>query len=278
MAVEVPEEGSTEDHEKVRIARDRPLGVIHTGSRYAFGFGPDLYGIWDSATSGPPVEQFPPTDQGRQAGWRRYLELEPSASGTVITTASPDEVWRREVGEKRRRSRRRTLITLAVIALLLVGGGVSLALIGGAATTETKELSAAAKAKKAHVELTGALTVTEDLTQTDFVSTGAGSLIGVSSKGVWKGPTMELTADLHNPEVGTFTTTIITEKTIKFVLSQLDGTTVTVTSSRGECKVTLDETQDNGFSGSFECTGLTLPGGTGTVDATGTFGASSQPS
>jgi hypothetical protein len=274
MAVDVPEEGSTEDHEKVRIARDRPLGVIHTGSRYAFGYGADLYGIWDSASSGPPVEQFPPTDPGRLAGWQRYLELEPSASGTVITTVSPDEVWRREVQQKKHRSRRRTLITLAVVALLVIGGGVALALIGGAATTQAKELSAAAKAKKAHVELSGALTVTGDLTQTDFVSTGAGSLIGVSSKAVWKGPTMELTADLHNPEVGTFTTTIITEKTIKFVVTQPDGTTATLISNRGECKVTLEETQDNGFSGSFECTGLPAPGGAGTVDAAGTFGAS----
>jgi hypothetical protein len=272
MAAEVPEEGSAEEHEKVRLARDRPLGVIHSGSRYAFGFGPDLYGIWDSATSGPPLEQFPPTEEGRQAGWRRYLELEPSASGTVIAVVNPDEVWRREVEQRKRRGRRRTLITLGVIALLVVGGAVYVTLKGGAATTETKELSAAAKAKKAHVEITSALTVTEDLTQTDFVSSGGG-LIGFSSKGVWKGPTLELTVDLHNPQVGTFTTTIITAKTIKFVITQADGTTLTLISNRGECTMKLDETQDIGFSGSFTCTGLALPDGSGAIDATGTFGA-----
>jgi hypothetical protein len=275
MQVEVPPEGSTEDHEKVQIPRDRPLGVIHSGNRYAFGFGSDLYGIWDSASSGPPVEQFPPTDDGRQAGWRRYLELEPSASGTVITTASPDEVWRREVEEKRKRSRRRSLITIAVLILGGVGAGVALAVSTGSGNqAATGVLSEAAKAKKAHIEISGSATATEDLTQTEFNSTPIGSLIGSSVKGVWKGATVLLTIDVHNPSVGTFTTTVITNKEVEIALPQPDGTTATLRSTQGECKITVDAVVEDGFSGTFECTGLSLPGGAGTIDAKGNYGAS----
>jgi hypothetical protein len=274
MQVEVPPEGSTEDHEKARIPQDRALGEIHTGSRYAYGFGPDSYGIWDSASSGPPVEQFPPTDQGRQAGWRRYLELEPTASGTVITTASPDEVWRREVEEKRKRGRRRSLITIAVVVLVAVGAGVALAVSsGGGNKAAAAVLSEAAKAKKAHIEITGSVTATEDLTQTDFTSTPA-SLIGAATKGVWKGTTIELTVDVHNPAVGTFNTTVITNKTVRIAITQADGTTTTLNSIAGECKITVDSVVDDGFSGTFQCAGWALPGGAGTIDVTGNYGAS----
>ncbi|HEV8420975.1 MAG TPA: hypothetical protein VGR13_06440, partial [Actinomycetota bacterium] len=200
MEAETRTDESAEEHEKARIARDRPLGLIHTGNRYAFGFGPDSYGIWDSASSGPAAEQFPPTDQGRQAGWERYLQLEPSAAGTVITTASPDEVWRREVEESRKHRRRKTLLTLAILVVVLVGGGVGLALTAGGGGKEAGQvLTAAAKAKKAHIEITGAATITEDLTQTDFAATPLSSLIGASNKGVWKGTSVELTIDIHNP-------------------------------------------------------------------------------
>jgi hypothetical protein len=275
MQVEIPPEGSTEDHEKARIPRDRPLGVIHSGSRYAFGFGPDSYAIWDSASSGPPVEQFPPTDEGRQAGWRRYLELEPSASGTVITTASPDEVWRREVEQKRKRGRRRSLITIAVVILVAVGAGVALAVSsGGGSKAATGVLSAEAKAKKAHIEITGSVTATEDLTQSEFTSTPIGSLIGSSVKGAWKGTTVQLSVDVHNPTVGTFTTTVITNKEVDISVPLPDGTTASLRSTQGECKITVDAVVEDGFSGTFDCTGLSLPGGAGTIDATGNYGAS----
>lgn len=275
MQVEVPEEGTTEDHEQVRVAKDRPLGVLHTGNRYAFGFGPDFYGIWDSASSTPPTERFDPTDQGREDGWKRYLELEPSGSGTVITATNPDEVWHREVEDKRRRGRRRTLVTMAVLVIVVGGGIVALAITaGGGGAAAAKQLSAAAKAQKAHMEITGDQTITEDLTQTDFISTPLDSLVGASNKGVWKGNQVQLTIDLHNPEVGTFNTTIIGFKTITFEITQADGSTVKVVSNRGECSITVDDILEGGFSGTFKCTSLQLPGGAGAIDANGTFGAS----
>jgi hypothetical protein len=45
-------------------------------------------------------------------------------------------------------------------------------------------------------------------------------------------------------------------------------------SNHGECKITLDNVLNTGFSGSFECTGIPATVGTETTDATGTFGAS----
>jgi hypothetical protein len=275
MQVEVPQEGTAEDHEQIRVAKDRPLGVLHTGNRYAFGFGPDFYGIWDSASSAPPTERFPPTDQGRQDGWKRYLELEPSGSGTVITALNPDEVWHREVEEKRRRGRRKSLLTMAVLVIVVGGGIVALAVTaGGGGAAAAKELSEAAKAKKAHVEITGDQTITEDLTQSDFVSTPLDSLIGASNKGVWKGNQVQLTIDLHNPEAGTFNTTEIGSRTLSMAITQADGSTLNVVSSRGECSITVDSILESGFSGSFKCTGVKLPGGAGAIDANGTFGAS----
>src|SRR5262249_45821821 len=154
------------DHERARIPKDRPLGLIHSGNRYAFGYGPDLYGIWDSASSGPPSEQFPPTDQGRQEGWRRYLELEPSATGTVIAPLNPDEVWRLEVEAKRRRGRRRSLVTLAVIVVVGVGAIVGLTVTSGGGTkAPTGVLSEEAKAQKAHIDVTSGASASEELTQ-----------------------------------------------------------------------------------------------------------------
>jgi hypothetical protein len=275
MKVEVPQEGTTEHHEQVRIPRDRPLGFIHSGNRYAFGYGPDLYGIWDAASSGPPIQEFPPTDQGRQEGWRRYLELEPSAEGTNINPASPDQVWRHEVAEKKSRSRRRGLITLGAVVAAIVGIIVFVAVSsGGGGPAATEKLSAAAAAKVAHVEITGAISLNDDLTQTSFTATSLKSLIGASDKGVWKGTQVELTVDVHNPVESTFTTTSITNRTVKVAFTQADGTTATLFSTNGECKITLDNVVEAGFSGTFVCTGLPVPGGTDTVDVKGDFGAS----
>jgi hypothetical protein len=273
MQVEVPEEGTTEDHEQIQVSGDRPLGVIHSGDRYAFGYGPDFYGIWDSASSAPPTERFPATDEGRQAGWARYLELEPSASGTVITRTNPDLVWRREVERRKRQRRRKSLITVTVILVLVIGGGVALALStgGGGATVDTG-LTDAAKAKKAHVDITGAQTFSEDLPQDDFRTTSG--LVGASVVGTWKGTQTELTVDVHSPLVGTMNTTEIPPRTVKLTLMQPDGSTVSITSNHGECKVTIDAFGDQGFAGTFTCTGLALPNDGGTIDAEGDFGAS----
>jgi hypothetical protein len=274
MQVEVPQEGSTEDHEQIQVSSDRPLGVLHSGNRYAFGYGPDFYGIWDAASSGPPSEKFPPTDQGREAGWQKYIELEPSASGTVIAPINPDEVWRREVEQRKRRSRRRMLITLGVVVLLGVGGAVMLALAGGGGTTAAEQLGQAALAKAAHVDISGDATAIEDLTQTTFASTSFQSLFGASVDGVWKGSTVEMNINLRNPAKGTFSTTIITAKTLKFTITQADGSTLAATSQSGECQITVDQVLENGFSGSFDCTGVPISGGEGgKLDAKGTFGA-----
>ncbi len=275
MQVKVPQEGSAEDHEEVRIPKDRPLGLIHSGNRYAFGYGPDMYGIWDAAASGPPVETFPSTEQGRHEGWRRYLELEPSGSGTVITQTNPDEVWRREVEVNRRHRRRRSLLVFGILGLLVIGGGVFLALSSGGGPAEVqKTLSAEAKAKKAHIDVTGAVTASEDLTQSEFSSTGLGSLFGSDINGTWKGATVELHIDVHNPTEGTFATTVITNKTVRITITTPDGGSETVTSTRGECKITVASVVDDGFSGSFECTGLKLKDASDTFDAEGTYGAS----
>lgn len=54
-----------------------------------------------------------------------------------------------------------------------------------------------------------------------------------------------------------------------------DGPGARFVSSVGECIVTVDAADERSFSGSFTCGGLTESGGDLTVDASGTFAASS---
>jgi hypothetical protein len=268
---------ATEEHEKARIPRDQALGLIHQGGRYSFGYGPENYGIWDAASSATaPIQEFPPTEQGRQEGWSRFLELEPEAAEKEADVAppNPDRDWRREVQESRKRSRRRNLTALGVIVVVLVGGILFLTLTsGGGGGTSEEALSEAAKAKKAQIEITGATPLSEELTQTEFTSTPLESLVGASNKGVWEGTTVTLTIDIHNPQEGTVSTTVIPPRTVIIEIAQADGTSLRAISTNGECKVTMDEVSDAGFSGSYECTGMPVAGGE-PLDATGTFGAS----
>src|SRR5204863_5456739 len=78
------------EHAVVRISPDRPLGLLHTGSRHSFGFTPNGYGIWDNMSSGPPAERFPASKAGRITGWQRYVELEPGAEDAVKAAIAAD--------------------------------------------------------------------------------------------------------------------------------------------------------------------------------------------
>lgn len=271
-------DSTTEVHERVQITGDRPLGLIHSGNRYAFGFGPDYYGIWDAAASGPASERFPANLQGRIGGWKRYVELEPSAASHDITVVDPGEVWRKEVEARRRRGRRNTLIVLLVVVLAAVGGGIAL-FSGGksaTATVDTSGLSEAAKAKKAHIDITGAIALSDDMTQTSFSSASAGSIVGAFVRGEWKGKSIDLAIQVHDPKKGTFPTAILPIRNVTFGLIQPDGSFKTLASVSGECQITLDAVGDKGFSGSLKCTGLNFPGVTAPSDVSAKFGASSS--
>ena len=102
---------------------DGRLGVVQTGARYAFGFGPNFYGIWDEHASGPPMERFPATIEGKQVGWRRFVELE--------YRGIPESCrgrWLSDAGQERRSNTRRWIIVgvvvvLAIVAIVVVRSG-----------------------------------------------------------------------------------------------------------------------------------------------------------
>src|SRR5262245_30767947 len=94
-----------------RMDPDGRLGVVQTGRRYTFGFGPSFYGIWDEHGAGPPLERFPATLEGKQVGWQRFVELEPGTSPHVPGIAAPD------VGEAPRSNLRRWIIVGLVVVV-----------------------------------------------------------------------------------------------------------------------------------------------------------------
>jgi hypothetical protein len=60
----------------------------HSGVTYVLGYGPDFWGIWDRRVPGPPVEQFPRSDEGWQRAWNHFIAIE-------VRYESVPEAWSR---------------------------------------------------------------------------------------------------------------------------------------------------------------------------------------
>src|SRR5439155_8899827 len=199
-AVAEEEQGSTVGQATDRIPRDRPLGVIHSGGRYLFGFGPNSYAIWDAANEGAPVEEFPATKQGGLDGWRRYVEREPAAQ-KIPPEQSP---VREEHEEVEARSRRGGILVGGGIALLLIIGLIAFIATrskttgtgGGGEETVTGPTTT-------HMDITGGVTLSEDLTQKSFSPPGTG-LIGQYVRAKWAGAQTELILSFDTPVPGEF--------------------------------------------------------------------------
>jgi hypothetical protein len=234
-----------------RIPRDRPLGVIHSGNRYLFGFGPESYAIWDAAKDGPPVEQFPATREGRTEAWTRYAELEPA----VLNLAPDQSPMREDVDE----------IVLAPSHRrgLLIAGGVVLVLIIGiivfAATRPNKGPSASNGGNsgggptKAHLDISGSATLSEDLQLKSFTSPG--SVLSGVVRASWEGAKSSLKLAFENIATGDFPTTAFPERTVAVTYTGADGSKVEFKSSAGECTIKIDEQSPSSIEGSFDCTG-----------------------
>jgi hypothetical protein len=269
-AVAGEQEGSTAEQVKDRIPRDRPLGVIHSGGRYLYGFGPNSYGSWDAANEGPPAEEFPATKQGRLDGWRRYVELEPAAQN-IPPDQSP---VKEELEEVEVRSRR---------GGILVGGGIALLLIIGLVVfvlTRSKEAGpggggggSVTGPKVTHLDVTdatGAVTLSEDLTQKSFSPPGQGFTRHMIA--TWSGAQSKLKFDFDDPSPGEYTTSLLPRVyQLEISFTPPGGTELALRSRAGECTVKIDTADTNALSGSFTCTGVTPQGSDQTVDLKGTF-------
>lgn len=83
-----PAEAPGAGHVAPPAAGDRPLELTHMGPRYAIGYGPDYFGVWDAQQPGPPIHRFPRDDDGWRAGWGVFSRLEPTAAPVSAATAT----------------------------------------------------------------------------------------------------------------------------------------------------------------------------------------------
>jgi hypothetical protein len=242
--------------------RERPLGVLHAGGRYVYGFGPDYYGIWDVGQEGKPSERFPASEQGKQAGWERYLQLEP---GAQIVPEPGDEV---EVDELERPRGRRALIIAGVIVVAIVA--IIVVRSGGGGKTGG---SAGVGGTTAHVDIKGDLTLAEDLTETTYEPQNLSSLFA-KFDATWTGPTSTLRILITTAHVGQNPTSLAARTHLWIDVKAAGATTATeYTTSGGECTITVETLQEDNLTGSFTCTGIKNSSGD-SVDATGKFTAS----
>jgi hypothetical protein len=242
--------------------RERPLGVLQSGGRYLYGFGPDYYGIWDIGQEGKPSERFPANQQGKQAGWERYLQLEPGAQ------RAPEPGEEVEFEEPEQPRHRLALIVggvvvLAIVALIVARSGGGGGAGGGAGVGGTT----------AHVDIEGDLTHTEDLTETTYEPQNLSSLFA-KFDATWTGPTTTLRISITTAHVGANPTSLAARTHLWIDVKAAGATTATqFTTAGAECTITVDTLQDDNLTGSFTCTGIKDSSGS-TVDATGTFTAS----
>ncbi|HEX9411820.1 MAG TPA: hypothetical protein VF986_09020 [Actinomycetota bacterium] len=267
MKVSAPNEGSSVEHVKGRVSPDTRLGTIHAGTRYVLGFGPDSYGIWDEYSKGAAVEHFPATDQGRGAAWRRYVELEPGAGDAHEAALAAARPQLEQTGGGRRWP------VLVAILVVVAGGIIALVVARSGGNGGNGGTTAVDVGKEAHIDVSGGLTLTEDLTLETFEASGIQAVFGGVVDATWKGLTSELHIELHSPTTGTGTTTQITFRAIELTLTPVPGTTIEVSSSHGECSYNVENLSDTGFSGTFACAAITAPNLSAPIDVNGTFAA-----
>jgi hypothetical protein len=269
MKVSAPNEGSSVEHVQGRISPDTRLGTIHTGSRYVLGFGPDSYGIWDEFSKGAPVEHFPATDQGRNAAWQRYVELEPGAREAL---EAAQEAARPQLEQTGRRRRWPVLVAILVV---VAGGIIALIVAKSGGNGGNGGATGVDVGREAHIDVSGGQTLSEDLPLDSFKASGIQAVFGGVVDARWKGPTAELHIELHSPTTGQGNTTQIPFRVIELTLTPTPGTTIEISSSHGECSFNVENLHDTGFSGNFTCSGVTTPNSTTPIDVKGTFAAGS---
>jgi hypothetical protein len=246
--------------------QDQALGVLHEGDRHEFGFGSDYYGIWDKRAKGaPPIERYPATDEGRAAGWDRYVKLEPEAAGTKPGPDLPH--WIANPPQKSRRGR----WVLLGIGIVVIGGVVALLVTkSGGDGGEGAGSGTVGAGSTAHIEVTTPSALSADLPGKTFEPIGFDTL-GPRVTAVWENANARLTIRLENPKVGETTTR---ENPATSIGIQTVGQPEFV-SKKGECSVTFTQVDAENLAGSFDCTGIPSDGSSETMDASGTFQATS---
>jgi hypothetical protein len=272
-------------HHQTRVGDER-LGVIHSGGRYTLGFGRDYYGIWEQGAPDGPAQRFPASEQGREAAWQHYTELEPSAEQARLADRPVDE-YLTEGPRGWTRRRVITASTLGVILILIV----ALVQLNKSGTTGGGG-GGAAVGKVAHIDVTGAQTITEDLTQKSFTFSGFGTLYPLL-EATWTGPTVTMHIKLNVPNVGTNTTNQNPFRVFDITIGAAPAGSASGSpaaspsgspsaestkflSLQGECQIVLKTMEKDGIAGTLDCTGIpALTSSNTTIDVKGTLSAGS---
>ena len=246
------------------------LGIVHTGSRYAFGYGPDFYGIWDEFSPDWPAERFPATSEGRLEGWQRYVELEPSAREVRLDwlPVAPEEEQRGRGFSRRAR----WLLAAGVVAVVIIGAVIAAGLAGGGGPTA----GSAAEQSRAHLDVSGGFSLSEDLSQRRFNAADLQSLYP-RLEGQWAGQQSQLRVVLFSPQVGETSTAKVNSNEIEIVVQRPSGSPLTFASTQGECGINVQRFDEQGVSGTFICSAIPSETSKKTIDANGSFsGAASS--
>jgi hypothetical protein len=256
-------EATAQGTDRERIGEVR-LGTIHSGHHYVFGFGQNFYGIWDVG-SVAPLERFPANLQGKREGWVRFVEMEPTARD-VNPPWAEERVGKSGVELAKERARRTRRIWLISAAVVIVGAVVAVIVVSKSTSTSVNVTGPGGKANAAHVDVSGATTVSQDLTLQSFTANGLNSLFG-KAEATWKGSDVTLHILLTNPQNGDNLTAETNGSTLELTTSSGE-----FDSTRGECTITITGITESAVGGSFSCKGVpSTSDATQTVDVKGTF-------
>jgi len=243
---------------------DGRLGVVQTGARYAFGFGPNFYGIWDEHASGPPMERFPATVEGKQVGWRRFVELEPGTSAHVPGTAVA------EAALEHHSNARRWIIVGLVIVVAIVAIVVARS---GKGTKSASDGGGGGGSKDSNVVVSGDLVATFDLQLKSFSVEGLNTLLPVADA-TWE-DTAGQQLIFHLDGVKEGANPVIVGQGETLTLHFIQGSEVfDFHGKHGECTINVTSLKTDGFSGTFKCENLQTDALDKTISLSGTFDAS----
>ncbi len=246
---------------------DGRLGVVQTGARYVFGFGPSFYGIWDEHASGAPMERFPATMEGKQIGWRRFVELEPGTAPHVPGTAAP------EAAEEGHSNARRWIIVglvivVAIVAIVVVRSGK-----GGKSASGGGGGGGGGGSNDAHVVVSGDLSATFDLALKSLSIKGLDTLIPVADV-TWQDSTGQQLV-FHMDGVKEGANPVIVTAGESLTLHVIQGSdTFDFHGTKGECTINVTSLQTSSMSGTYTCQNLQTDALDKTISLSGTFDAS----
>jgi hypothetical protein len=244
---------------------DGRLGVVKSGARYSFGFGASFYGIWDEHGAAPPMERFPATIEGKKAGWRRFVELEPS-----VPAQPPGVALEPTEGETR--GPRRTPWIIAAAVVIVVGIVVAVVVLRSEKSA-TQAGGGGGGSNTAHVDVSGSITSNLVLpTKSVLISEGA---VVPRADVTWQDAQGQALI-FHITGVRTGDNVLIFTAGQSLELHVIsNGTEVDFKASAGECTVSVQTLDAKSISGTYMCASLKNDAGDMTIDVKGSFSASS---